>query len=279
MLRAVIIWSTLFACGSYAAVPLEKFFVFGPQYGDQQLNQTSKESGRVALDPPFKIFEKLQDYVTVNYEGYIEFMSGLMAVYYGQVNLRTKGTVYWRKSTSKATLDKAREEVSTAFPAYQHIDLKWALVATWYQVVPHGSYDAPNTFQGILTTDGNNSFVIFYYNDISWYTQRTPSDSFAGFLLFENKRTILKQHFIEGSNSSDILTIEHRSNVGSSGKWILRIDQPIIYEPNSLCALPPRQKMASARLKSSLQARWPTVLAKLAQILKCLQNSHLTNPH
>ncbi|KAI1700991.1 nidogen-like domain-containing protein [Ditylenchus destructor] len=242
MLRILFIWCALLFGDSYAVVPLEEFFAFGGENGDERLSQ--QYTYRINdLKPRFKIFGEKRDFVYVAANGYVMFENGEINVMRGWVDLSKVGDVYWRKSRSRVDLDKAQAEIRFAFPAYQAIDLKWVLIATWYQVLqkvniwfdvsPEKPF-ARNSFQFILTTDGIRSFAIFYYNNI---------ECIAG---FEIKKYDVRYaattyvHFIHGSRSCDMLTIGNRSNVGSPGKWIYRIDQDTIYEPNSLCAMPPQ---------------------------------------
>ncbi|KAI1703797.1 nidogen-like domain-containing protein [Ditylenchus destructor] len=63
-------------------------------------------------------------------------------------------------------------------------------------------------------------------------------NALAGFVLHEPFSEEL-EYLISGSKSPEMLTIASRSNVGSPGKWIFQIDQPTIYEPNSVCGFPP----------------------------------------
>ncbi|KAI1691773.1 nidogen-like domain-containing protein [Ditylenchus destructor] len=242
MHRILFIWCTLLFSDSYAAVPLEEFFLFGGENGDERLSQQMFNWLHIDdLKPPFKIFGEKRDYVYVNDGGYFDFENGKINVMRGWINLRKVGDVYWRESRSRIDLDKAQEEIRLAFPAYQAIDLKWVLIVTWYQVTRSAEKPFPrNTFQFILTTDKIRSFAIFYYNNIEWYIE---GYSTAGFEIKKyDERYIATTHkyVINGTDSRDMLTIGNRSNVGSPGKWLFRIDQDTIYEPNSLCAMPPQ---------------------------------------
>ncbi|KAI1699959.1 nidogen-like domain-containing protein [Ditylenchus destructor] len=246
MLRIVFIWCTLLFSDSYAVVPLEELFAFGGENGDERLSQhmfnlfSNELFSRIDdLKPPFTIFGEKQDFVYVKESGTIEFKKGEINVMRGKINLRKVGDIYWRESRSRIDLDKAQAEIGLAFPAYQAIDLKWVLIVTWYKVSRSAEKPfARNTFQFLLTTDGIRSFVMFYYNNIEWFEWYVKDYSTTGFEI--EKYNGWYRYVINGTDSRDMMTIGNRTNVGSPGKWIFRIDQTTIYEPKSLCAMPPQ---------------------------------------
>ncbi len=139
-------------------------------------------------------------------------------------------------------LQKATGEITNAFPEWKTIQIKWAFLTTWYNVSFFGAGDCNSelrdTFQSVLASDGVHSFAIFYYNNITW-TTGTHSNSGgncsglggnpakAGFDAGDGKTLFV----IPGSCSHDIITIGDRSNVGSPGKWVFRVDNADIQSP------------------------------------------------
>ncbi|KAI1698589.1 sushi, nidogen and EGF-like domain-containing protein 1 [Ditylenchus destructor] len=234
MLRILFIWWPLIICGAYAVVPLDKFFLFGSQHGDQKLNwnvvwNKNARSGRIYVDPAFTIFGKLRDWVDVYDDGFMEILSGSIFIFSGNVKVRGQlGDVYWRKTNSTVDLEKARQEIALAYPAYPNLDLKWALIATWYNVYPL----SPSSYSG---------------------------DAKAGFVIdnTENK------YWISDSGTPEILTIAHRSNVGSPGKFIFRIDQRNISDPSSLCAIPPQPENGFCKAEEFIPGSLATCLCKI----------------
>ncbi|KAI1705077.1 nidogen-like domain-containing protein [Ditylenchus destructor] len=226
MYSLAFISCTLFFADAQAAmpdatVPLEQLFGYGTEHGDQQLhNDTGTKFSAVVLDPPFKIFGEERNNATVVNNGYIEFTSGQFIID-NKYEFEHYGDAYWRNSSSRVDLSQARREIGSAFPAFQIIYLKWVLVATWYRVVHYIWYDDESTYQTILTTDGIRSFAIFYYHNSGRHTY--PQ---VGFQLRNN------YYWNTGSNA------DNHTNIRTPGKWIFRIDLPVIYEPNSLCHMP-----------------------------------------
>ncbi|KAI1705835.1 nidogen-like domain-containing protein [Ditylenchus destructor] len=227
----IILCATLF-CVTLAGVSLNDFFRFGEHYGDKE-TEGNDHPGRIDIEPPFKIFGKLRDYVNVGHYGWFSFAGGFAVIFNCHYENDQLGTTFHRISTDDVDLEEVQREISSAFPAFQDSKLKWAVIGTWKDN-GHTSYPNDlNTFQGILTTDGVRSFAIYYYNT----TNRIEKETWAGFKLTDN--TVEYRYNIEGSKSNDMLTMEHRSNVGSPGKWVFRIDLPEIYGPSSICPKPP----------------------------------------
>ncbi|KAI1705622.1 nidogen-like domain-containing protein [Ditylenchus destructor] len=240
LLICAILCATVF-CVILAGVPLKNFYRFGADHGDKETVGDGVPD-RIDLEPPFRIFGKERDYVYVYRNGWIELAGGyIMPFRFVPANSQWSMGVcflclyaFYRQSNEKVDLDKARREIGSAFPAFQDIDLKWVVIGTWKHTGNNQHPNALNTFQAILTTDGVRSFVIYSYNE----TKRIEKETWAGFTL--THATDVYNYTIEGSRTDDMLTIDHRSNVNSPGKWVFRIDLPKIYEPSSMCPKPPQ---------------------------------------
>ncbi|MGH0171679.1 UNVERIFIED_CONTAM: hypothetical protein FKN15_007094 [Acipenser sinensis] len=92
-----------------------------------------------------------------------------------------------------------------------------------------------NTFQGVLITDGELSFTIFHYEQITWTTGMHASSggdfaglggiaAQAGFNAGDGKRYFN----IPGSRTEDIVDVEETTNVGIPGRWVFRIDDALV---------------------------------------------------
>ena len=79
-----------------------------------------------------------------------------------------------------------------------------------------------NTFQAVLATDGNKTFVMFLYQDIQW-SSNTSIGLNAGDGL--NFVTVPESLTLDG-----VLNLPNTSNVGVPGVYIYRVDQdPCMY--------------------------------------------------
>uniref|UniRef100_A0A914DWE2 Sushi domain-containing protein 2 n=1 Tax=Acrobeloides nanus TaxID=290746 RepID=A0A914DWE2_9BILA len=157
----------------------------------------------------------------------------MIGPYWADIDTRTTGNIYYRESLVQSDLQKANQEVTNAFPNSKNIQLKWTYIVTWYNVTYYPDICATcerkrNTLQLIIATDGVQSFAIFYYNNITWTTGNASGGTNglggipakAGFDAGDGKSL----YMIPGSCEAEIITIGSRSNVGSSGKWVFRVD-------------------------------------------------------
>ena len=97
-----------------------------------------------------------------------------------------------------------------------------------------------NTFQVVLITDGNCSFVTYLYADdlIQW----TTGDSSGGVGGLGGRRAQAgfdagdgMRHFtIPGSGMPAIVDIELTSNIDVPGQWTFRVDLDMIVQPCTL---------------------------------------------
>ena len=77
-----------------------------------------------------------------------------------------------------------------------------------------------NTFQAILATDGNQTFVMFLYEDIQWANFVTS----IGFNAGDREESITHP---ESLTTEGVLNLENTTNVGIPGVYIFRVDQPM----------------------------------------------------
>uniref|UniRef100_A0A8C2B612 Sushi, nidogen and EGF-like domains 1 n=1 Tax=Cyprinus carpio TaxID=7962 RepID=A0A8C2B612_CYPCA len=128
--------------------------------------------------------------------------------------------------------------ISVAFPFFgeQHIGLyvnNNGLVSFLREDTFFGgsSITPVNTFQVVLITDGELSFTIFHYHNISWTTGMHATSggdlaglggiaAQAGFNAGDGRRYFN----IPGSRTDDIVEVETTTNVGYPGRWVFRID-------------------------------------------------------
>lgn len=162
----------------------------------------------------------------------------MIVPFWSDVDTRRGGTVNYRETTDRPFLLKASEEIRRGFPSLNNINLGWAFVVTWDDVAFYGAsatcdgLTKRNTFQAILTTDGSKSFVIFFYNKVTWTTGTASSGNCTGLGGIPAKAgfdTGDGTTFFEigGACTDAILNIETTTNVGQPGKWIFRIDNEL----------------------------------------------------
>ena len=74
-----------------------------------------------------------------------------------------------------------------------------------------------NTFQAVLTTDGNSSYVYFLYRDIQWGDAGTS-------IGFNARNGAGGFNLPESTSTEDVLNLESLSNIGVPGAFLFRVD-------------------------------------------------------
>ncbi|XP_072771226.1 sushi, nidogen and EGF-like domain-containing protein 1 [Nerophis lumbriciformis] len=233
-----------------AAVPLEDFYPFGLDQGDSQtVAQDDGGSGLVEISVAFPFFGDRHSGLYVNNNGLVSFLREVsqftpvafpiagdrraVAPFWADVDNRRAGRVFYRESRESSILSRAAAHVRIYFPDLSDFNATWVLVCTWDRVTFFGGgKDTPvNTFQAVLITNGDLSFTIFQYNNITWTTGKHASSggdpaglggiaAQAGFNAGDGRRYFN----IPGSRTADVAHVEGTTNVGYPGRWVFRID-------------------------------------------------------
>ncbi|XP_028259487.1 sushi, nidogen and EGF-like domain-containing protein 1 isoform X2 [Parambassis ranga] len=236
--------------GVEPAVPLEDFYPFGKDKGDSQTNnQDDGGSGLLRITVAFPFFGDRHSGLYVNNNGLVSFLREVsqftpvafpiagdrrvVAPFWADVDNRRAGRVFYRESQDPSTLRRASGDVRTYFSEFPNFNATWVLVSTWHQVTFFGgnARTPVNTFQVVLITDGELSFTVFQYNNITWTTGMHASSggnlaglggiaAQAGFNAGDGKRYFN----IPGSRTDDVVNVEETTNVGYPGRWVFRID-------------------------------------------------------
>ncbi|XP_026013617.1 sushi, nidogen and EGF-like domain-containing protein 1 isoform X2 [Astatotilapia calliptera] len=236
--------------GVEPAVPLEDFYPFGRDKGDSQtIAQDDGGSGLLEISVAFPFFGDRHTGLYVNNNGLVSFLREVsqftpvafpiagdrrvVAPFWADVDNRRAGTVFYRESQDPVILRKASGDVRTYFSEFPNFNATWVHISTWHQVTFFGgnSQTPVNTFQVVLITDGELSFTIFQYNNITWTTGMHASSggnliglggiaAQAGFNAGDGKRYFN----IPGSRTADVVNVEGTTNVGFPGRWVFRID-------------------------------------------------------
>ncbi|XP_035665850.1 sushi, nidogen and EGF-like domain-containing protein 1 [Branchiostoma floridae] len=227
------------------------FYPFGPSAGDRANPKVDDGgSGQLSVSLPagFRYFGSVYHNFWVNNNGLVSFRGQVsqftpspfpiqsfptVAVFWGDVDNRHAGEVYWRQTTSDQSLiSRVSQDILRNYPDIPSFQARWVLVTTYYDVTYFGGSPTTNrqSFQAVLATDRTYSFAIFKYGDIVW-TTGTASEgdretglggipAQAGF----NAGDGTNYYTVPGSRSAEIVQIETRTNVGQPGTFMFRID-------------------------------------------------------
>ncbi|XP_074162904.1 IgGFc-binding protein-like isoform X3 [Sminthopsis crassicaudata] len=224
-------------------------YPFGPEHGDQSIPRADDGvSPKFLLSEPFSFFGATYRNIYVNTNGLISFEVPLshfipqalplkdgrafVAPFLADITTLQKGKVWYRESRQPELLSRASRELAAAFPDSPEIILRSLFVATWDHVPFFGTLtDQVNTFQAVLASGTNASYVLLYYGDIQWTTGvisggspnnglgGTPAQ--AGF----NSGTAQDYFNLPGSRTPAIIHVSSTSNMGIPGLWAFRTDK------------------------------------------------------
>uniref|UniRef100_A0ACB8FSC6 Uncharacterized protein n=1 Tax=Sphaerodactylus townsendi TaxID=933632 RepID=A0ACB8FSC6_9SAUR len=153
-----------------------------------------------------------------------------VAPFWADVDNRITGEVYYRQSQDEQLLWRVTADINAYFPKVT-FKATWVFVATWDQVAFYGSLSSKvNTFQAVLTSNGDLSFIMLHYKDIQWTSgAASGGDAFTGLggtpaqAGFNNGDT--KNYFnIPGSWTPSIISVSSTSNVMDPGRWVFQVD-------------------------------------------------------
>ena len=80
-----------------------------------------------------------------------------------------------------------------------------------------------NTFQVVIATDRQQTFVFFIYGDIEW-----GNDANIGFDAGDSVRSFM----LPGALTNQSMNVEDGSNVDVTGLYIYQVDLPSVLDPN-----------------------------------------------
>ncbi|XP_007432937.1 IgGFc-binding protein-like [Python bivittatus] len=225
-------------------------YPYGTDQGDAKNPKADDGSSpKISTDVSFPFYGKDYHYLYVDNNGVISFGMTLpefaftpdplplkdgpplIAPFWGDVYTPIKGEVFWRQTWDFNLLKRCTEDINQFFPEIS-FTAAWAFIATWDNVAYYGSKTKKvNTFQVVLTTDGELSFVMFNYADIQWTTgtasggnAKTGLGGIPAQAGFDNGDKV-NYYIMPGSRTSDIINIAETSNVNSPGFWIFQVDQ------------------------------------------------------
>ncbi|XP_061429262.1 alpha-tectorin-like [Lethenteron reissneri] len=225
------------------------FYPFGLEAGDKETPKSDDGgSPEIHLSSPFTYFGIVYHSLYVNNNGIVSFRvpvgqftpegfplsdgRAFIAPYWADVHNALAGSVSYREALQGPLLARAAADIQRGYGSRSRQPLAWGFVATWSNVTFYGGSERTpiNSFQLLLASNGNVSFVMFNYGDITWTTgTASGGDALtglggkhaqAGFNSGDEGRYFT----LPGSRTSDIVHVQNTSNVNKPGRWIFRVD-------------------------------------------------------
>uniref|UniRef100_A0A8C1MFU4 NIDO domain-containing protein n=1 Tax=Cyprinus carpio TaxID=7962 RepID=A0A8C1MFU4_CYPCA len=209
------------------------FYPFGSVAGDT-INAADDDgsSSVIQLLRPFLFFGRRYQQIYVNNNGYLTFNQAsnefvpysfpargsqdIIAGLWTDLDNRLRGVVSYRQYTSGNVLTRATRDINTHFPNL-NFTASWVFIATWNKVAYFDLTSTETSFQVVLISGRNFSFVLMNYGDIA----------VTGHPVQAGYDTINSTHYFvipESINGSSISNLRNSSNVNVPGQWAFGVD-------------------------------------------------------
>uniref|UniRef100_A0A8D0GFK2 NIDO domain-containing protein n=1 Tax=Sphenodon punctatus TaxID=8508 RepID=A0A8D0GFK2_SPHPU len=236
---------------SFVLVSHTRMYPYGPKYQDRRTPKADDgASPRIPIPVHFYFYNKNYRFLYVNNNGVVSFDvpvsqytpdsfpvedgRAFVAPFWADVDNRITGEVYYRQSQDQQLLQRVTADINTYFPHHKFA-AAWLFVATWDQVTFYGAKSSKvNTFQAVLTTNGNVSFVMLNYLDIQWISGAAsggdPYNGLGGTPAQAGFNSGNQSHYfnVPGSWTTSIISIFSTSNIMNPGRWVFQVNEFIV---------------------------------------------------
>jgi len=136
-----------------------------------------------------------------------------------------EGEVFYRMVSDSETLSQIAYDIKLYDPSNLRMNNfmpTWSCIATWYQLKAHNHRRFPynNTFQLVLASNGEASYIMFNYGGMDWPNMNVNVSVTVGYNLGDS------DSFFQIKDSAlNITDLQHRSNVGLRSRWMYRVDR------------------------------------------------------
>ncbi|XP_029105966.1 uncharacterized protein LOC108923745 [Scleropages formosus] len=206
----------------------KNFYPFGPNNGDTVNPAVDDGSSSVILlNETFQFFGSNHNQLYVNNNGFLTFdqpvsspyssmfQSGydIIAPSWSNWNTTKSGIISYRQVTSGGDLQQATSDINQYFPQL-NFTATWVFIATWDNVAFYNmdTVRTDTSFQVVLISDGNHSFVLMNYGRISSVISYLQ----AGFVTADS---MIYFNILQYSSYTDLT---FSSNVNVKGRWVFQ---------------------------------------------------------
>ncbi|XP_041471024.1 sushi domain-containing protein 2-like [Lytechinus variegatus] len=206
-----------------------------PFYNEKYWKMFVNDNGVLSFDNQYTKYDEAQPVFPIgpDMEETTDRERILIAPFWGNVDMTTRGYVYFRQSTEQELLDRAAGEIHTAFVEWDDFQPKVLVIATWVEVGFYGiadGFNLRNSFQCIIASDEFETFAIFIYDQIDW-TSGTESNggpttgiggtpAQVGFNAGDGSKSFSHQYSRDNTFLKNLVT---ESNIEIPGLWVYYI--------------------------------------------------------
>uniref|UniRef100_W5KKC9 NIDO domain-containing protein n=1 Tax=Astyanax mexicanus TaxID=7994 RepID=W5KKC9_ASTMX len=188
-------------------------------------------SPAISLLQPFTFFGTTYDQVYVNNNGHLTFDQAwysyspyqfpanggrdIIAPFWTDIDNRGNGVISYQQYSSGDVLTQATQDINQYFPQI-HFSATWVFVATWDRVAYYSYSGTETSFQVVLISDGQLSFVLMNYGHIA-----TTGRGIIKLLNFDSSYYFSIPGSFQYNYNNDFT---YTSNVNVTGRWAFRVD-------------------------------------------------------
>jgi len=226
----------------------KNFFDFGIGVGDKNLSKFDDHYALIHKPAKFKFYNRYFSAIYVSTNGVVNLIEKnetfklheefnfnsvsfpvvnhtVVAPFWTDLIPDSHGEIFYRVTSEPEIMSQISYEIDRLKPSRDASPFlpAWSCIVTWFQLKAfnHRRFHYNNTFQLLLTTDGEKSYVMFNYGRLDWPNHKVKVNVVVGYNLGDNK-THYQMNFT--SNEQSITDLQHKSNVGVRAKWIYRVD-------------------------------------------------------
>uniref|UniRef100_A0A3Q2FHK9 Sushi, nidogen and EGF-like domain-containing protein 1 n=1 Tax=Cyprinodon variegatus TaxID=28743 RepID=A0A3Q2FHK9_CYPVA len=135
----------------------------------------------------------------------------IIAPFWADLDNRKSGNIYYVQYTNGSILQQVTQDINVYFPELT-FNASWIFIATWHKIPYILMPETQTTFQAVLASNGNYSFVILNYGSLAGYDTAYSCHNFTMLGSFSQKAI------------PKITLLGLGSNVKISGRWAFRVD-------------------------------------------------------
>ncbi|XP_073511407.1 sushi, nidogen and EGF-like domain-containing protein 1 [Phyllobates terribilis] len=223
-------------------------YPYGSENDTFNKNEDDGTSALIELYSNITLFGNVSSSLYVNNNGLLSFKAPIsvftpkdlpvadgnpfLAVFWADIDNVIAGNISYWQSNELSLLNQATSDVRSYF-SLPSFSAALVFVATWHGVAYYGSSASSsmvNTFQAVLCSNGNLTFIMFNYESILWTTGTSSGGNNKGTggtqaLAGVNSGYQTGYYKIPGSLSEDMINISSTSNVNVTGRWVFRVDK------------------------------------------------------
>uniref|UniRef100_A0A669CE63 Uncharacterized protein n=1 Tax=Oreochromis niloticus TaxID=8128 RepID=A0A669CE63_ORENI len=194
--------------GSSPVIPLlHPFIYFGQSYNQIYVNN----NGDLTFDAPFWLW------IPYRFPAYVS--RDIIAPFWTDMDTRVSGQVYYNQYTSGSVLQQATQDINQYFPEL-NFNANWVFVATWYEVAYYPTTGTKTTFQAVLISGGQYSFVLMNYGTIAFTNHPVQ----AGYDTINSSHHFSIPGSFSNNATGQFSNFRISSNVNVPGRWAFRLD-------------------------------------------------------